>query len=217
MRHGLFMIGGIIRIDGHVREKFRICCDVFAEDEFSPDATAKHGYTSEMIRGFQDPYDAYQQLIGFLSKHVDKYDKADKFHFIGYGAEYDNKFLRRFFESNGDEYFGSWFWHPWIDVMSLAAEFLKAIRHKMPNFQLETVAKQMGVDITKVLEVLIIKDGKPHDALFDAGLTMLTYDTLTKAKIIDQSPVSPNPVTMPDGTLRYKLDSSGAEGRKRKF
>jgi DNA polymerase III epsilon subunit-like protein len=191
MKHGLFMIGGIIRIDGVIKEEFKFCCDVFAEDEFAEDAMKKHGYTPEDIGKFPDPFNTLLSLVTLLGQYVDKYNKQDKYHFIGYGAEFDNKFLRRWFESVGDQYFGSWFWHPWIDVMSLAAEALKQDRHTMPNFQLETVAKYFKIKID---------DDQTHDALYDARLTMQVYDQITGKRS-----QSENLIEQPDGSYKYRL------------
>lgn len=197
-KHGLFMIGGIIRIDDQVKEEFKLYCDVFTEDEFSDEAMKKHGYSPEQIALLPDPFETYQKLIAILGKYVDKYSKQDKYHFIGYGAEFDNKFLRRWFESCGDKYFGSWFWHPWIDVMSLAAESLKNERHKMPNFQLTTVAEQLDISIDVE---------EAHDALYDAKLTMAVYDKIKAKQIFIKFD---NSIEQPDGSFKYKLKRGGS-------
>lgn len=188
MRHGLFMIGGIIRINGQIKEEFNIACDLFKEDEFDEESTKVHGYTAEDLHQFQDPTDAHKELTDLFGKHVDKFDKTDKYHFIGYGAEWDNKFIRRWFEGCGDNFFGSWFWNPWIDVMSLAAEALKEIRSSMPNFQLATVARRLGIEVDS---------DQIHDALYDSRIAMAVYDHVIK--------IDPGVSENKDGTFRYRM------------
>ena len=168
MKNGLYQIGGIIRYE-NVLEEFEFNCDIFEDDEISEQAFEKTNVKPNDLRRYPDPYETYQEFIQLLSKHVDKYDKKDKFLFINFGAEFDSKFLRRWFESNGDDYYGSWFWHPVIDLFSLSMEYLKYERADMPNFQLSTVCKKLGIDVNS---------NKTHTALYDAKLSMKLYDQI---------------------------------------
>lgn len=211
MKHGLFSIGGIIAIDGVEKERFELFCDVFAEDEFDIEGMKKSGFTSDDIAKMPDPLVIYNKLTEILAKHVDKFNPKDKFFFIGYGAEFDNKFLRRWFESNGDQYFGSWFWFPWIDVMSLAHQSLMRKRTEIVNFQLMTVARYMGIKVDET---------KCHGALYDADLTMQIYKKIVpwavEDKQIDANNKRDENITRDDqGNTHYKLN--GNSGRKPKY
>jgi DNA polymerase III subunit epsilon len=84
---------------------------------------------------------------------------------------FDDQFLRGLFEQNGDKYFGSIFWSDSSDVMVLASECLKLVRHKMENFQLKTVAKTLGIEVV---------ESELHDALYDVELTIKIYQELRK-------------------------------------
>ena len=181
MQHGIFMIGGIVRIDNEIKEAFELYCDVFIEDQFSDQAMSKHNHTPEEIHQFPDPYETYQQFIAILQKYVDKYD---------------NKFLRSWFESNGDQNFGSWFWHPWIDVMSIAAHHLRYERHKLTNFQLVTVAEHLGIKVI---------NHKAHGALYDAEMTLQVYDHC-----------QPHISKAEDGSIQYRLDKESESPGLRK-
>jgi DNA polymerase-3 subunit epsilon len=178
MKNGLYQIGGIIRYD-KVQEEFEFNCDIFEEDEVDPKAFESTSVCPNDLRRYPDPYETYQEFIKLLGKHISKFDKKDKLMFINFGAEFDSKFLRRWFESNGDQYFGSWFWHPPVEVQSLAMEFLKNERSIMPNFQLSTVCKGLGI---------FVNDRKTHTALYDAGLAMQVYDLVTEEKIEYRNP-----------------------------
>lgn len=168
---GIWQIGGIIRQDRKIVEEFEFECDIFTDDKVTSDALSMAGLTIDDLNGFPDPLDIYEQLIVIFNKYVDKFDKSDKMFFIGYGAEFDAKILRRWFEGFGDKYFGSWFWHPWICVMTLAMHYMMPIRHTMENFTLQVVAEKLGIKIDKT---------KFHQAYYDSFITMQIYDKLSK-------------------------------------
>lgn len=170
-KNGLFNIGGVIVNDGRI-EEFDLFCDVFTEDTFDLGAMEKNGFTNEQIAKLPDPEVTFNQFIGILDKHIDKYDKEDKFYVFGYFSEFDCQFLRQWFWNNGDQYFGSRFHHPWLDVSVIAMYYLmeKGERHLLENFKLTTVARYLGIDID---------DNKSHTSLYDAQLAKQVYDCCT--------------------------------------
>lgn len=112
------------------------------------------------------PYIDYRegkrQIEAALAGYVNRYDKLDKFFAIGYNLyAFDMPFLRALFSRCGDKYFGSWFWHPPIDLMIIAAFILRNERPTLPNFKLETVCRAFGVRVD---------EEKQHDALYDVKL-----------------------------------------------
>jgi len=109
-----------------------------------------------------------------LGKYIKKFDKTDKFFLLGYNnASFDDQFLRGFFLQNQDDYFGSWFWADPLDVRILAARQFGPIRHTMPNFQLKTVARQIGIEVD---------ESRLHDAVYDVELTYAIYTKLRLTK-----------------------------------
>lgn len=175
MKHGIYQIGGIIRYE-NILEEFEFNCDIFSDDEINPEAfdPKNTNVKPEDLRNYPDPYEIYLKFTELLLKHIDKFNKKDKFFFINVGAEFDSKFLRRWFESNGDDFYGSYFWHPPIEVQSLAMEYLKEKRAKMPNFKLSTICKELEIDVD---------ERKTHTALYDASLAMQVYDIVAKNAI----------------------------------
>lgn len=153
----------------------------FDDDEIDENGLDLNRFDPQEIWNFPGPLEAYSEMVEAFGKVVDKYNRRDKFFMIGYNVGFDYSFLRRFFERNGDQYFGSWFFAPPIDVMALAANYLIRHRRKLPNFKLGTVAKifvRGGVDETKL-----------HNAMYDIELTKAIYDS------IQANPV-PNPQIM---------------------
>lgn len=133
-----------------------------------PKALEATGTTIAQLNLNADPKQAYLRLKEFLNQFVDPYDKTDKLFLYGYNVRFDEDFLRAFFRRNNDNYFGSWFWSPSIDVMALAAERLKEERQDMKNFKLGTVYEHLT--------------GEPlegaHDAFVDIKATLKLYELL---------------------------------------
>jgi len=177
LRHGLIEISGIVELGREEKEKFTFNCSLFEGDEIDPAAEENHGYTEEEIHEFPDPVETYYKLIAVFGEYVDRYDPKDKFQFLGYGAEFDNNVLRRFFAKAGDtDYFGSWFFTPWIDVMSLAANALKTERYRMENFKLGIVANFVGIEV---------KEDKLHHSAYDIRLTKQLYEIIEDGSILN--------------------------------
>lgn len=164
----LLQISGVIRVHGQLggEETFTLRIRPFNGDVVEKEALALNGLNPEEGMG---PREAHIELLKILSKYVDKYNKRDKFFFIGYNAPFDNQFLRKFFEKCQDKYFGSWFFHPPIDVMNLAAVKLMNKRAGMKNFKLGCVAKTCGIDFDL---------DKAHDASYDISKTVELFDKL---------------------------------------
>lgn len=164
-KNGVLEIGGIIEC-GTVLKEFHLQCRPYAADEITQGALNVNKLTQDEINSFPPAPDTYQKLIHILSRHVDRYNKKDKFFFVAYNATFDSQFLREFFKKSGDQYYGSWFWHPFIDVMTLAAFHLMKDRAYMPDFHLDTVAKHIGVEVD---------EGERHTTMYDIQLTRKLY------------------------------------------
>lgn len=126
--------------------------------------------TPEDYKNDQPMEEVFENFKSLLEEHCNPYHKKDKYLFYAYNAKFDEGFLRQFFYDNNDNYFGAWFFTPSIDIMSLAAERLKEVRPKMPDFKLETVAKELGINV---------REDMLHDSLYDIELTRKVYIKLT--------------------------------------
>jgi DNA polymerase III subunit epsilon len=153
-------------IDGEMREAFDWKVRPLRGDMVSPEACKVTGVTIEQMREFPEAPAVFAQLLALLNRYVDKFNKKDKFFFVGFNSTFDDDFLRRFWEKNGDAYYGSWFWWPSIDVAVLAANKLGDARAEMPNFKLTTVAEYMAIKA----------EGSAHDAGYDIELTRKLYE-----------------------------------------
>lgn len=139
----IHQIAMIIEIDGTVRHEAIWYIRPDKEDVIEVEALEVSGLTPNDL--LNDPKRitsqlAFQQVKGTLQEYIDPYNKKDKAFFVGYNGTFDYDFLRTWWKKKGnDKFFGSWFWTPVIDVMTLAGQELMEVRHQMENFKLRTV------------------------------------------------------------------------------
>jgi DNA polymerase-3 subunit epsilon len=161
----IFQISGILTDSNlNVLESCDYRFKPFSLENVQEEALTKTGMTLEKLSNLpMSAREAYAQLIEMMSKHCDKFDKKDKFHFVAYNAKFDAEFIRKFFEKNGDQFFGSWFWNPPICVMQAAAWMTMRVRGALPNFKLGTLCQcaELGWDETAA-----------HDAAYDISKTL---------------------------------------------
>jgi DNA polymerase-3 subunit epsilon len=173
-KNGIHQISGAIEINGEVKETFNYNVRPFHKALIEDEALTIAGITRDDLEDYADFKDVYDDIILRLSRYVDKYNRKDKFYIVGFNsAGFDNPFFRAFFVQNGDEYFGSWFWSVPIDVIVLAAQYLKDKRVEMKDFKLKTVAAFLGITVD---------ESRLHDAIYDIELTREIY------KIVSANP-----------------------------
>ena len=175
-RNGIHQIGGIVDIDGQEVERFDIRLAPNPAATIEQEALDVAGVTLEQVQSYQPMEEGYRQLVGILSKYVNKFDKRDKMYLVGYNnAGFDNSFLRALFQQCGDKYFGSWFYPNCMDVYVMVTPFLMGVRNDMENFKLMTVAKTMGIEID---------ENKLHGATYDIELTRdIFYRIISKMDV----------------------------------
>ena len=164
--NGIHQIAAIVEREDGTTDELALSVKPFAGDVVEPEALKVGGVTAEQINTYTHPVEAHRQLCVFLGFHVDKFHKGDKLLFLAYNAHFDADFLRAWFGKCGDKYYGSWFWTPPIDIMSLAAHRLSAERARMANFKLATVASALGI---------AVDEDATHDALYDIRLAREVY------------------------------------------
>ena len=102
----LLQIAGIIEINGKETGRFSYYLKPFENDIITNEALNIIKITKHQIDTdpkFQIPHNVYQTLIKGFSKYVNKYDKKDKFHLVGYNSHhFDMEFLRSFFQKCQD-------------------------------------------------------------------------------------------------------------------
>ena len=174
-KHSIHQIAGLIEIDDVVVHEFNIKTRPHPKAKIEAEALAVGKVTEDEIMAYQPMNEAYMDLIGILSKYVDKYNKKDKMWMVGYNnRQFDDPFMRCWFEQNKDQFMGSWFWSDSLDVMALASEYLIDRRANMPSFKQSRVAMELGIQVDP---------DKLHDAAYDMKLMRQIYRIVTKREI----------------------------------
>jgi len=169
---------GIIQIGGQVcrgepgaltlLKEFEFPVSPYPSDLIEDEALQVSGITRDQIAGFEPPVAVHKKLTDLFGEFCNKFDRKDKMVFVGYNASFDHGFLRKWFEKGGDKYFGSWFWHPPVDVMTLAMVHLANVRHELTDFKLATVAAKLQIPAEGL-----------HTALQDARITRAVFEKVT--------------------------------------
>lgn len=134
----------------------------------SPMAKEKTGMTDEEINSYPPQDLVFKEFREKICAKVNSRDRRDKMFLLGYNISFDDDFLREWFSFNGDRYYGSYFWNPCLDAMTLAGMRLMATRPFMPNFQLSTVYKALtGKDLEGA-----------HNAMADVRAVKEIFDIL---------------------------------------
>lgn len=171
-KHGIWQLAGYVEIDNKIKEKFAYNLSPFPNDLIDIKALEIGGKSEQDIKSFENPNIVYKEFSDLLKNYVDKFNPKDKLFFVGYNAHFDMNFLRSWFVKNGDNYFGSFFWFPPIDVMQLAANSLINDRHLLPNFKLSTVCNHFGIQLKE--------NENLHEAETDIRLTFDLYKKLSQ-------------------------------------
>lgn len=165
----IFQIAGQVKIDGKVEKDFNYTMKPPGRFSFSQEAQDVTGKTVQDLLSYEDPVVVFQKFKSeVLDVYINKYDKTDKFHMVGYNVQFDMDFMREWFTRSGEQYFGSYFWFPPIDVMYLASMLLAGERSFLTNFQLKTVYEYV---MKKPLE-------NAHDAFTDIVATSDLFNEL---------------------------------------
>ena len=168
----LWQLAAIFDEDGEFKGRFNMKARPTRDCVWDPEAMKMAAYTQEQINNFGDTQqDIYDMFSTWLAQRVDKFDKDDKMFFIAYNANFDHRFIRALFKDHKDNYMGSYFWWPYIDMMTIMMWAVADKRHLLPNFKLDTVCKHCGIVPNK--ESL-------HDAMYDVRLVRQLYYYLEK-------------------------------------
>lgn len=170
-RNGIHQIAGIIEIDGVEIESFDIKLQPHPKALIEDEALEIGGITRSILKTYKTMVSGHLELVRKLNEHIDRFNKQDKFHLVGFNNRaFDDRFLRALFELCEDMYFGSWFWSDSLDVSVLASMLFVEKRHLMNNFKLGTVARELGVDFN---------EDEAHNAFYDVRKTKECFEILT--------------------------------------
>jgi len=163
LKNGVIQIAGIIEIDGVVIQEFDYKVKPFQKDVVDLKALKVNGRTIDEIAGFSLPVDVYRDIMEIFTRHIDKYDKTDKFSLVGQNVHFDYDFLNEFFKKCGSPFLYAYIDYHMIDVITATALFTIAGKMHLQNMKLKTVCDHFGIPL------------EAHDALEDVRATRLVF------------------------------------------
>lgn len=170
--HGIVELACEIQIGDEIAERRSWDIKPFKDDILDPKALKINGKTKEILETYPDPDIVFKEIITFLNKYIDRFDKTDKFYLAGYNVwKFDIPFLREFFLNNSCKYFGSYFRNNAADVMlDVMMRAYKDPNFNPKNFKLGTIAEYLN----------IVPSGDLHGGVVDVDLTRRIFENLVK-------------------------------------
>ena len=165
-KNDIIQLAAIAEIEGNIVEEFNSKVAPFDPANVDPKALEINKLKMEDIMKYPKPRDVHKAFTTFLSRHVDKYEKEDKFAPAGYNVAFDIDFLGSFFKKNGDNYYGSYFNYKSIDPLRLLHIMDYERKINLPNYKLVTVCNHYNIIIDA------------HEALSDIKATRALYQVL---------------------------------------
>lgn len=166
-KNGIIQLALLVEINGDVTMEKEWKIRPITDDQISKEALKVHGYSHDDLISFPPAIEVKAEIMSYLDKYVNKFDKQDKFYFLGYNAGFDCDFFRAWFTKLGDKYFGSYFVHPPIDVMAVLALSDMDMWLTLPNRKLDTVYKHYCPNLYNYRNFA----NAAHDALVDIWAT----------------------------------------------
>lgn len=153
--------------DGNVLDKIDLKMRPHADDNLEAEALEKTNKTKdELFAHSLSQEQGFKQYTDFLNKHVNRFDSTDKLIFAAYNSDFDERFIRKFFYNNNDDFYGSYFWNPSLCLMKEAVWRLREIRNLIPKFQLATICQLCSIEWD---------EEKAHEASYDVMKTIKLY------------------------------------------
>ena len=151
----------MVEVDGVLQaEIFTRNVKPYSFQNIDKKALAVNNITIEELQKFNDASTVHAELLSYLRKYIDPYDRNDKLIPAGFNVGFDVGFLRQFFIKRGDKFYGSYFGYKSLDVYALALADCVVNKIPLANHKLTTLSAYYG-----------IKHDNAHDAESDIKAT----------------------------------------------
>jgi len=166
IKNDIIQIAGIIENEGKEIDNFNIKMQPFSWENVEQKALDVNNITIEQLKGFPEPTMAYSEIVSLFDKHIDKFDREDKFIVCGYNVRFDIGFLKEFFIKNNDSYLFSYLGRI-KDPMHIV-DYLRTLNKiDVKSSKLSDVCNYFNIDI-----------GNAHDAMADIVATKKIMEKL---------------------------------------
>jgi DNA polymerase III subunit epsilon len=157
-KHDIVQLAYVIEIDGVIKEEESLFMAPIVPENIDEEALKVHSSTKAQIMSYAPAKGVFKHFVSILAKYINRYDKTDKFHPVGYNVRFDCEFVKAWFEKMGDKYYGSWFSWQMVDPLPVL-HFLSVLGKlkKLPDYKLGTVCEAYQIPLGQ----------DAHDALAD--------------------------------------------------
>lgn len=151
--------------DGVEKDRFNCFMAPERTEYTTTEALAVQGKTLEEVLSYPSKQMGFVQfVVGFLEKHVNRFDPNDKMFIFGKNVEFDKKFLYNLFCERGNKYFHSYFHKNCFSLEHLAILLQVRGLLEVNNLKLITLAQECGYSFPDA-----------HDARADVEMTRRVY------------------------------------------
>ena len=166
----IIQFAGIVEYDDEIVDTIELKFQPFEEAIIEDSALTKNGLSIDDIIDFMPHEEGFNKVKSFMDKHINRFEKTDKFYAAGYNIRFDLEFLQEFFKYNGDKYgIGSYFNWKMIDPLPMMHILDWKGKLNLENYQLKTVCDKYKIPLDNA-----------HDALEDIKATRKLIRTLFK-------------------------------------
>jgi DNA polymerase-3 subunit epsilon len=145
--HEIIQLSGIIEWDGQEVDRFDFRVKPRNFDVIDPKALEVTGLKIEDLEKYPDADLVFLNLKKTFDRHINRYDKIDKFIPVAHNGKFDMDFLNAFFVSNHDPYFGSWVSWNLIDTMAIARYLFIMNNIPIEGFKLEHLCRYFDIPL----------------------------------------------------------------------
>ena len=142
----LHRLSGIFTVNGKEVKRFEIRMRAYESSDIYENSLAMCNETRSSINRYPDQGKAFADFLALLDEQVDLHNPKDKVFLGGFNTDrFEYIFLREWFKRNGNERFRDYFHVQTFDMMCLANFAILGHRSALPDFYLETAAREIGL------------------------------------------------------------------------
>ena len=170
--NGMIELAALVEVNRVIIDSIKLEMNPYSYNKpiiVSPEALAVNGRTMEELPGLPDSRSQFKAFVAFLDRHIDRFNRDDKFKVCGYNSAFDIGFITAWFDDNSHNYYGSYFFRKDLDVFAL-------VRHLTHFGVLNTPDEKLGT----LCDYFGIQHDQAHTALSDIKATRELYMLLRR-------------------------------------
>ena len=147
-KNEIIQFAAIVEVNGEVVDEIDLRCQPTDWSSVSAEALQVTGLTVDELKGFDNPLCMALKLEAFFDRHIDKFDKSDKFYPAGHNVTFDLNFLQSFWKKHISPY-GVGSYQNWraLDTRILANFLLYDKGLAISDAKLSTLCEYFNIEL----------------------------------------------------------------------